>query len=83
MTLFPMDVPVQESAECSLAPGEVRTIRMHPGGTLTVTEGILWLTQEHDGEDHVLQRGAVICFHRRSRVVLQALRGAARYRCLS
>jgi hypothetical protein len=49
-----------------------------PGGLLHCHEGSLWLTQEGDASDHVLQAGEALRMEGPGLVVVQAL-GAARF----
>ncbi|MGN6369547.1 MAG: DUF2917 domain-containing protein [Phycisphaerae bacterium] len=63
----------------TLAPGEVRALHLHPGQSLHVTEGLLWLTRSNDPADHLLPAGHALSFPRPALVVIQALRTPARY----
>ena len=54
-----------------------QTVRLHDalGMEIQVNEGCLWLTQERDAEDHVIEAGGSFRIDRPGVAVLQALRG--------
>jgi len=55
----------------------VRLPAMHSGDAIVCTCGILWVTQEGDPEDYVLQKGSAFVANRQGVVVVQALTKAA------
>jgi hypothetical protein len=82
LTLFSME-PVAASPQTeTLAPGEVRTLRLEAGASLIVSDGLLWLTFSGDSSDHLLTAGTTFNFPRGALVVMQALRSEARYKRL-
>ncbi len=56
-----------------------RLARVQPGDAIVCTGGVLWVTQEGDPEDYLLQKGGVFIASRLGAVVVQAL-GKAAYR---
>ncbi len=55
-----------------LAHGEVLTLDDARGTTLRVTRGTLWITQDHDPRDIVLNAGDVWTIERQGRTVVEA-----------
>ena len=82
LNLFSMDTIAPAPLTETLAPGEVRTLRLEAGASLTVTDGLLWLTRSGDPSDHLLRAGTTFNFPRGALVVVQALRAEARYKRL-
>ncbi len=82
MKLFPSDTCAPPPQLESLAPGQVRTLRLPAGASLAVTDGLLWLTRSGDPADHLLSAGTTFTFPRGALVVVQALRHEARYKRL-
>lgn len=80
MNLFSSDTCALPPQLETLAPGEVRTLRLGAGAVLAVTEGLLWLTRSGDPADHLLAAGTTFTFPRGALVVVQALRQEARYK---
>ena len=56
-----------------LTKGEFLRVRDSAGHGLAVFEGEVWVTQDHDREDHVLQRGESFVFDRPGLAIVQAL----------
>jgi hypothetical protein len=59
-----------------LVSGELVTLDGARGTTLRVTRGRLWLTQEHDTRDIILEAGDVFTIDRTGRTVIEAHLGA-------
>lgn len=63
--------------EVRLAYRQVLTLQGdRRGGRLTVLQGILWVTQQGDEEDCLLQPGDSFLITRRGKVVVQGMRAA-------
>jgi hypothetical protein len=60
-----------------LVSGELVTLDGARGTTLRVTRGRLWLTQEHDTRDIILEAGDVFTIDRRGRTVIEAQVGTS------
>jgi hypothetical protein len=82
LNFFSMETIAPSPAAETLAPGEVRTLRLDAGASLAVTDGLLWLTRSGDPSDHLLPAGTTFNFPRGALVVVQALRSEARYKRL-
>jgi len=82
LTLFSMDILAATPPAETLAPGEVRTLRLDARASLAVTEGLLWLTRSGDPSDHLVPAGTTFNFPRGALVVVQAPRTEARYKRL-
>lgn len=60
-----------------LPEGAVRSYAGHAGGSMTVLEGRVWLTEPNDPKDHVLQGGESFSFNGRGPIVVEALSHAS------
>lgn len=80
MKLFSMETCVLPPETEILAAGQVRALRLEAGASLQVTDGLLWLTRSGDSSDHLVAAGETFSFERGGLVVIQALRGEARYK---
>jgi len=58
-----------------LRNGQTVCLRDALGMEIQVNEGCLWLTQERDAQDHVIEAGGSFRIDRPGVAVLQALRG--------
>jgi quercetin dioxygenase-like cupin family protein len=56
-----------------LLPGQVVTMRHGKGKHLYCTEGTLWITLEHDGNDHILEANQEFDICEDGQVVISAL----------
>lgn len=59
-----------------LNKGEVRSLDGEPGLSVALFEGRVWITQDGDPRDVVIDAGADFAFDRRGRVVIEALSDA-------
>jgi hypothetical protein len=59
-------------AACSLARGRVRHLRARPGRHIEVLSGSIWITQEGDLRDVVLEKGESFAFAARADALLSA-----------
>lgn len=59
-----------------LQKGQTAGLRDALGLEIRVTEGCLWLTQECDAEDHVIETGGSFRINRPGVALVTALRGA-------
>jgi len=62
----------------ALQKGQTACLRDALGIEIRVTEGYLWLTQERDAQDHVIEAGGSFRIDRPGVALLTALRGEAR-----
>jgi len=60
-----------------LLPGQVATMRHGKGRHLYCTAGRLWVTLEHEANDHILEANQVLDIGENGRVVISALDGGA------
>lgn len=78
ITFMPSSYAVETpEREILLRPGQTTAYPLSAGTTITVLTGIIWLTQQNDADDHVLQAGQTHVLTHGGRVVLQSLRGPA------
>lgn len=61
--------------QASLQRGQTACLRDAQGIEVRVTEGCLWLTQERDVQDHVIETGGTFRIDRPGITVLTARRG--------
>jgi len=64
-----------EGLQAALQKGQTARLRDALGIEIRVTEGCLWLTQERDAQDHVIETGGVFRIDRPGVAILTALRG--------
>ena len=60
-----------------LSPGEVLAFDVDAGAMVLVEEGVAWITQAGDAEDHLLRAHDLFRVTRTNRLVVQALRSSA------
>ena len=61
-----------------LAPNEALTIMADRGTEIRVVQGALWITQEGDGQDHIVVAGTRFRSGHQGAIVVSALEGASR-----
>jgi len=61
----------------ALQKGQTACLRDALGIEIRVTEGCLWLTQERDAQDHVIEAGGTFRIDRPGVAILMPLRGEA------
>jgi hypothetical protein len=61
----------------TLQPGKALRLKNAAGRRLSVVRGAVWITQEADPRDHVLEAGEAFCFDRPGLAIVLALGGAA------
>lgn len=61
-----------------LAPHEALTIMADRGTEIRVVQGALWITQEGDGQDHIVVAGTRFRSGHQGAIVVSALEGASR-----
>lgn len=64
-----------DKLQAALQKGQTACLRDALGIEIRVTEGSLWLTQERDVQDHVIETGGVFRIDRPGVALLTALRG--------
>ncbi len=70
------------SEHCLSAEQTVRLDDFQKGSVLVCTKGVLWITQEGDPQDYLLQLGEIFVLEYPGLVLVQALKHAACWRCL-
>lgn len=73
---------MQMSANCTayrLAPSQQQWLTATAPGLLTVTDGVVWLTQGDGSEDHILAAGECARVAAGGRPIASALGGAASF----
>jgi hypothetical protein len=66
-----------QSERC-LCAGEIERLEgVRPGDAILCTNGVLWVTQEGDPDDHLLVSGDEFVAHHLGLVLVQALGGSA------
>ncbi len=56
-----------------------KSLIIRPGSEIRCLEGILWVTQEGDPRDYILEPGETFVTHRKGKVVLQALKHSSTF----
>jgi len=78
---YPTALLVHALAGSSLAeellPGQVETLDHGKGKHLVCTAGRLWVTLEHEGNDHILEPNQSLDIDENGRVVISALNAGA------
>ena len=68
---------VQHTNKLHLNEHQFKTLdRTHPGQTIECDDGVLWVTQKGDREDHILLRGDKLVIEHRGKVLIEAMREA-------
>jgi len=67
--------PMTDKLQAVLQKGQTACLRDALGIEIRVTEGSLWLTQERDVQDHVIEPGGTFRIDRPGVALLTALRG--------
>ena len=65
--------------EIMLDRKEVRSLRGPAGRTIRALEGTLWITEEGDSEDYLIESGETFTFTGRGRVVVESLAPVSRF----
>lgn len=60
-----------------LAPNSAVSVIAERGTEVRVDQGLVWITQEGDGEDHIAAAGTRFCSGYDGRIVMTALSGAS------
>lgn len=66
---------ITDGLQAALQKGQTARLRDALGIEIRVAEGCLWLTQERDAQDHVIETGGSFRIDRPGVAILTALRG--------
>ena len=66
-----------ETGAVKLSPNQTLRVRDAAGTTVCAVEGALWITEENQPKDIVLERGACYCLKQHGLAIVNALGGAA------
>lgn len=76
-----MNTPIadykREPRRLELAPNEAVSVIARRGTEVRVDRGLVWITQEGDGEDYVVAAGSRFCSGYDGKIVVSALSGAS------
>lgn len=65
----------QSNNRLHLTENQYKTLdRTFPGQTIECEDGVLWVTQKGDREDHILLRGDKLVIEHRGKVLIEAMR---------
>lgn len=67
----------REPRRLELAPNEAVSVIARRGTEVRVDRGLVWITQEGDGEDYVVAAGSRFCSGYDGKIVVSALSGAS------